>query len=280
MNRNRLLLIGLLALAIAGFASFTIYRALRIAIASTGGKQTTAIVAAGDLQVGQRLEEKDLRLVKLPASDLPQGVYQKSSDLVGRGVLQPISRNELILSSKIASGEAGAGLPALIPEGMRAVSVKVNDVIAVAGFVVPGTRVDVLLTGNPDEKNEKPNVRTTTVLQNVQVLAAGQKLQKSETGEAQTVPVITLLVNPDDAQKLALASQEGRIQLSLRNPVDTKAEKPAVVRNIALYDGPTPPQKKVATSKVVKTAKAPVPPPVTIYTVEMIRGDKRDVAKF
>lgn len=278
MDRKRLLMIGIVALAVAGFASYAVYRVLSLSLsAASHDAAQPAVVAANDLNVGQKLEEKDLRLVKLPASDLPAGYHATVSELVGRGVVLPMSKNELVLDTKIASDKSGSGLPALIPEGMRAVSVKVNDVISVAGFVVPGTRVDVLLTGNPTRDNDPANTQTTTVLQNVQVLTAGQKLQKSDKGEAETVPVITLLVSPEDAQKLTLASSEGRIQLSLRNPVDTQKENKPSVRNVALYNMPE--VKKPVAHKVAKK-ETPVPPPSAAYTVEMIRGDKREEAKF
>ena len=131
----------------------------------------------------------------------------------------PMGKGEFILTSKLAALNAGAGLPSLIPQGMRAVSVRVNDVVSVAGFVQPGTRVDVLATGNQGTGSDR---QTTTVLENVAVIAVGKSLDRNAAADAQAAPVITLLVSPDDAQKLALVSQEGRIQLSLRNPLDTK----------------------------------------------------------
>jgi pilus assembly protein CpaB len=162
---------------------------------------------------------------------------------------------------------------------MRAVSVRVNEVVAVAGFVVPGTRVDVLLTGNPTGTNEP---LTTTVLENVEVLAAGQKLQRSAQGEPQSVPVITLLVSPEDAQKLTMASNEGRIQLALRNPLDTSEENLAVLRDSSLYRmasaAPDPRPARTRVRRVAAPAKAAPAP--SMYVVEMIKGDKRDVTKF
>jgi pilus assembly protein CpaB len=198
--------------------------------------------------------------------------------VLGRGVVVSIAKGEFILPGKLAAENAGAGLPSLIPPGMRAVSVRVNEVVAVAGFVVPGTRVDVLLTGNPTGTNEP---LTTTVLENVEVLAAGQKLQHSAQGEPQSVPVITLLVSPEDAQKLTMASNEGRIQLALRNPLDTSEENLAVLRDSSLYrmGGPAPDPRPARTR--VRRAAAPKPAPQpSMYVVEMIKGDKRDTAKF
>jgi pilus assembly protein CpaB len=173
-----------------------------------------------------------------------------------------------------------AGLPALIPPGMRALSVRVNDVIAVAGFVLPGTRVDVLLTGNPGSGGDSV---TTTVLENVAVLATGQKLERNAAGEPQNTAVITLLVSPEDAQKLTLASQEGRIQLSLRNPLDTGQEKIASLRNAALYSGATPPPVTApprTPTKVKHVAPSAAPPRPVPYTIEIIRGNEKKEVNF
>lgn len=273
MNRHRLIIVGLLALSLAAFVSLGVYSALRSQLAANKVQTTSVVAALTDLPVGARLEEKDLHLVRLPAQDLPSNVFHSVSELVGRGVIIPVEKNELILSNKVAAENAGAGLPAIIPPGMRAVSVKVNDVVAVGGFVTPGTRVDVLLTGNPERGSDPGKVSTTTVLQNIQVLAAGTKLQTNPDGEAEKVPVITLLVSPEDAQKLTLASSEGKIQLSLRNPLDTAQEKTPLLRNARLYG-------EVAAAPVarVHTPKAPAAPPP--YVVEMIRGDKREVKQF
>jgi pilus assembly protein CpaB len=171
--------------------------------------------------------------------------------------------------------DAGAGLPSMIPPGMRAVSVRVNDVVSVAGFVQPGTRVDVLATGS--EGNDR---QTITVLQNVAVIAVGGSLLERIAGGEQTAPVITLLVSPDDAQKLALASQEGRIQLALRNPLDTKKDALLATRTNSLYLGEKPAAATDAKPKVRKMAAKVLAPASAPYQVEMIRGNKRDETKF
>ncbi|MCU1285268.1 MAG: hypothetical protein JWO13_1618 [Acidobacteriales bacterium] len=273
MERRKLLMVGLIALVLATVVSLGIFNILKRAISNGTGGGATVVVAALDLNVGAQIEEKDLRLVKLPPGDLPAGVFHQTSEVVGRGVLVPMMKNEPVLSSKIAAENAGAGLPSMIQNGMRAVSVKVNDVVSVAGFVVPGTRVDVLLTGTPAQNGE---LTTTTVLENVQVLAAGQKLQHDANGEPQQVPVITLLVSPEDAQKLTLANQDGKIQLSLRNPLDNQEQQPNSVKNAALYRLPSAP----APAKRAAKKAAPVVPPSNVYMVEMIRGNKRDEVKF
>jgi pilus assembly protein CpaB len=279
MNRTRLILIGVLALIVAGFISLSVYSSLSRRLAAANVPRTEVVAAAHDLSVGAQITEADLKVVKVPPDSLPMGTFRTSQELIGRGVIQPIAQNELVLSNKVASANAGAGLPPMIPPGMRAVSVKVNDVIAVAGFTIPGTRVDVLLTGDPKgNQNDKATVTTTTVLQNVQVLAAGQKLQRDAEGKPENIAVITLLVSPDDAQKLTLASTEGKIQLSLRNPLDVATDPRPSVQNIALY---MPPAGIKVPAKVRRAAAAaPAKPVPTFYAVEVIKGDKRDTAKF
>jgi pilus assembly protein CpaB len=279
MNRNRLLLIGILALGVGALVSYMVYSTLRRTVASVREANTQVVVAAADLQVGAKLEDKDLREIKLPGGDLPSGYFQNKADVLGRGVILPISKGEFILPAKLAAENAGAGLPSLIPPGMRAVSVRVNEVVSVAGFVTPGTRVDVILTGNPVGSNQP---LTTTVLENVEVLAAGQKLQRTAEGEPQTVPVITLLVSPEDAQKLTMAAGEGRIQLALRNPLDTTEENLAVLHDASLYKIQGPPRTPEPSRPKSRhaTVEPKLPPQPSVYVVEMIKGDKRDVTKF
>src|ERR1700736_5917755 len=256
MNRTRLLMIGVLALALGFLASVYVYRNLQ---SRTPGSDSgvDVIVAADDLQVGARVEEHDIKIIKIPAADLPPGSPRRRSEVLGHGVIVPISKGEFILPNRLAGENAGAGLPSLIPPGMRAVSVRVNEIVSVAGFVTPGTRVDVLLTGTPGGTGEQ---QTTTVLQNVAVLASGHTLERTATGEAQTTAVITLLVSPDDAQRLTLASSEGHIQLALRNPLDTKSDEVAAARTAGLYKGALAPTKP-AHPHPAKKIEAPAPGP-------------------
>ena len=196
--------------------------------------------------------------------------------MLGRGVIIPISKGEFILPSKLAPENAGSGLPSLIPPGMRAVSVRVNEVVSVAGFVGPGTRVDVLLTGTPNGSTEP---QTTTVLQNVAVIASGHTLERNANGEAQTTPVITLLASPEDAERLTLASSEGRIQLSLRNPLDTDQDTVDAANAKGLYkSGTEPAAPPKATVHHVKEKKTEKPPPSpSVLSVEVYKGDKKTV---
>ena len=276
MNRTRLMVIGLLALGLGAFVSFTVYRTLQSRTASTAEPGVDVLVAANDLAIGSKIEDKDVRVVKFPAGNLPPGALNRKSQVIGRGVVMGIGKGEFILPNKLAAENAGAGLPGLIPPGMRAVSVRVNEVVAVAGFVVPGTRVDVLLTGTPGNGSEE---QTTTVLENVAVIAAGQKLERNSAGEPQMTPVITLLVSPDDAQKLTLASTEGRIQLALRNPLDTKQEELTSTRTGGLYRNAVAPAP-LPKPRLTKVAKIAAPPPPSVYPIEVIRGNKREEEKF
>ena len=280
MNRNRLLLIGFIALAMGALVSFAVYKNLQSTRSANPAPGEEVLVAADDLQVGTKIEEKDIKPVRFPSSDLPAGVFHFKNKVIGRGVVLPISRGEFILTNKLAGENAGAGLPGLIPPGMRAISVRVNDTTSVSGFVLPGTRVDVLLTGNPGGSNEQ---QTTTVLENVAVIATGQKLERNAAGEPQITPVITLLVSPDDAQKLTLAANQGKIQLALRNPLDTRQEELAAAKADALYkitaapapSAPSRPRSRPAVAPVAVTPAAPAP-----YTIEIWKGDKREEDKF
>ena len=232
MNRTRLLFIGFVALALGAFVAFVVYKNLQSRSGANNEPGVDVVLATNDVQVGAKLGDRDVRLAHVPASVVAPNSYHSISTIIGRGMILPIQKGEFILPSKLAAENAGSGLPSLIPPGMRAVSVRVNEVVAVAGFVVPGTRVDVLLTGNPTGANEP---QTTTVLENVAVIAAGQKLERNAAGEPQSTPVITLLVSPDDAQRLTLASSQGHIQLALRNPVDTKQQDLPASKTNGLY---------------------------------------------
>ncbi|MGA3196267.1 MAG: Flp pilus assembly protein CpaB [Terriglobales bacterium] len=273
MNRSRLLIIGGLALAVGLLVSFTIYNKLRTYTGANVERSVQVLVANSDIPVGAKLADPDIRVVAFPESSVPPGAFTRKSLVIGRGAVLPISRGDFILPNKLAAEDAGAGLPSMIPQGMRAVSVRVNDVVSVAGFVQPGTRVDVLATGN--EGNQR---QTTTVLENVAVAAVGKNLDPNAP-DAQQAPVITFFLSPGDAQRLTLASQEGRIQLALRNPLDTKRGGIGATKASSLYpsDAPAPSDKPRTHKVIARNAPPPQPSP---YQVEMIRGSKRDETKF
>ncbi len=281
MNRTRLLLIGFVALALGAIVSYSVYRTLQTKSGGDASPGVEVVVAANDIPVGAKVGESDVKTVRYSAADLPANAFHLKTSVVGRGAILPIAKGEFFLPTKLAGENAGAGMPSLIPPGMRAISVRVNEVIGVAGFVVPGTRVDVLLTGNP---SGAPEQQTTTVLENVAVIATGQKLERNTAGEPLVTPVITLLVSPDDAQKLTLATTQGKIQLALRNPLDTKQQELASVNTGSLYKGVPMPVHVAASPHPTKPIKRTTPVPVTAlpsgYTVEVIKGTKKDVTKF
>jgi pilus assembly protein CpaB len=242
------------------------------------------VVAAADLQLGSELKKEDLTVVNFPAGQAPEGTFKEPSEVIGRGLIAPIVKNEPLLPSKLASKEAGAGLPPVIPEGMRAVSVRVNEVIGVAGYVLPGTRVDVVATASPNQ--ERADMTSKLILSNVQVLTAGTRMeQDQEKGKPVQVTVVTLLVNPEQSERLALASTEGKIQLALRNPLDQTAPETPGVKTAALVGTAralAPASKSTGSVRRTARSTAPAGPvtqiapmPEALPTVEVIRGDKR-----
>ena len=276
MNRNRLLFIGTIALALGAFVSFAVYSRLKSSAAVDTRPGVDVVVAANDLEVGARVQDRDVRVVRFPEGALPANTFHRMSQVVGRGVVQSVVRGDFILPSKLAGENGGSGLPSLIPPGMLAVPVRVNDVVSVGGFVVPGTRVDVLLTGNPASGGEQ---QTTTVLENVAVVANGSNLERNSNGEPQNSAVITLLVSPDDAQKLTLASAQGKIQLALRNPLDTGRHDLNSTGISVLYKG-LPVPVKAASKPAVRHAPTQAAAPPPSYSVQVIEGDKTTTTKF
>jgi len=207
MNRNRMLMLAFVALALSGVVTFLSYRLIRDKLRPSEDT-VSVVVVTQRVSLGMRLTPAQLRLAPWPKSAMVPGMFQDVNIAADRGVIIPIDINEPVLESRLAPKEAGAGLTTAIPDGMRAISIRVNDVIGVAGFVVPGTHVDVILTGNP---GSSPGEMAKTILENVQVLAAGQNVDSDAQGRPQTAQVVTLLVTPLDSQKLALASGQGRL---------------------------------------------------------------------
>jgi pilus assembly protein CpaB len=280
MNLNRMILGLAVAIVLAFLLSTFVYRQFKQATSSKAVVTQHIVVAASPLQLGTRVDATNLRLIPWPASESVTGMFTRIEDCANRALITPVAANELILESKLASKESGAGLSATIPEGMRALSVAVNEVVGVAGFVIPGTMVDVLVTGRMGGRGSQggggsENI-TRTILENVRVLAAGQKIEVDREGKPQTVPVITLLVSPDDAAKLAMASTQGKIQLALRNTIDSKkVDPPSVMEAVLFSGGAAPPPPKRTGPKV-----APPPLPPSAYVIEVITGNKRENKSF
>jgi pilus assembly protein CpaB len=277
MNRQlRTLLVLVVALVAAGVASFAVYRAVqRVPVKEVEIATQSVVVAARPLTVGAILGPDDVRLIAWPAKSPLAGGLAHIQDAVGRGLLNAVSENEPITESKLASREAGGGLPPTIPAGMRAISVKVDEVIGVAGFTVPGTHVDVLAT-----VTENNDSRTRTVVSNLQVLTAGTRYDQQEAKNGKPIPttVVTLLATPEDAEKITMAAQGGKVMLALRNPLDTAPTETNGVRLATLIGPPAPPPvvREVEGRKVVRAVRAPEPPPAPRpYVVETIRAAKR-----
>jgi pilus assembly protein CpaB len=237
-------------------------------------KRASIVLAARSLPVGAVVTEKDVKVVGWPGEALPPGYIRSVADAVGRGVITPVAENEPLLAAKVSTKDAGGGLPIIIRDGMRAVSVRVDEVIGVAGFVLPSTRVDVLLT--LDRSADRPQSITKTLLQNVQTLAAGQSVTRDKEGKPQTVTVITLLVSPDNAELLALAAKEGRLQLALRNTLDTLA----VSTNGARADKLSPSAAASPNRPQRNRAAATAAPRANPTVVEGYRGGERTLTTF
>jgi len=241
------------------------------------------VVANVNLPLGTRIKLTDLKLVPMPDAMLPKNSFSRIADVRDRTVTGAMFADEPVVKDRITAPGTGAGLAPMIAEGQRAVSVRVNDVIGVAGFVQPGMRVDVLVTGRPPGSSDSV---TRTVLQNVVVLSAGQVLQAEPKGQAINATVVTLQVSPQEAEVLILSSGEGHIQLVLRNPSDSRHETTSGTVLSSLY-GVSP--RAVADSEphpfarmpVVKKAAGPVapmpPPPTPPRTVEVVRGTKKSL---
>ena len=275
MNRIRMFSVLLIALSAGSGLAYATYDYLQSVPVKTVTVPTRPVVVAeADLSLGTELEASDLRVVDWPVSAVPTGAFDNAAELAGRGLVLSVVRHEPILPAKLAPDGAGAGLPPIIPQGMRAVSVRVNEVIGVAGYVLPGTHVDVLVTVSPTNRPE--HTTTKLVLPDVQVLTAGTRLEQDlDRATPIQVTVITLLVTPQQSERLALASTQGQIQLALRNPLDEGRPETTGVRPDGLLAGQAPPPRpgpKVA--PVPASPPAPVPPPAP--TVEVIRGDTRE----
>jgi len=254
--------------------------------------QKDVVVATRPLGVGVMIKPADVKVVKIAGDAFPKGGYAKVEDVLDRPVVSNILLEEAILDGRLAAKGSGLGLAPTIPVGMRAVTVRVNDVAGVAGFVLPGMRVDVLVTGRPPSGEGD---MTTTVLQNVLVLSAGQTIQPDARGQAIQAPSVTLLVNPAEAETLTLAGNDGHIQLILRNSSDQTIEKTPGRYISELYGaGRRPgPKEELPTQKprprpvVAQAAPAPPPPPVAAPPpppppdqVVVIRGTTKTVEVF
>jgi pilus assembly protein CpaB len=265
MTRVRIFAMLAIALTAGGTLAFGTYNLMKPGAEKVVAAPTQpVIVADADLALGDEVKAESVRVVQWPLGAAPEGAFARTDDVVGRGVLASVVRNEPLLEAKLAPRDSGIGLPPVIPPGMRAMSVRVNEVIGVAGYVL------------------REDMTSKLVLPNVQVLTAGTKLeQDADKSKPMQVSVVTLLVTPDEAEKLTLASTEGKIQLALRNPLDKSTPATSGVRPAVLLGAPPKPvvqaaaAKKPAGKAQAEAAPAPPLPAPAPATVEIIRGDKR-----
>jgi pilus assembly protein CpaB len=280
MNRTtRTVVVVFIALMVAAIASFGVYRAVQhMPVREVEVRSLYQVVASHDLAMGAMITKDDVKLVAWPASSPVTKGFTSIDKVLNRGLISGVVANEPLTELKLAPIEAGAGLPPSITEGMRAVSVKVNEVVGVAGFVVPGTRVDVMVTLRRDAERDS---MTRVVVSDVQVLTAGTRYDQEKARDGQPIPtsVVTLLVTPQDAERVALAAAEGNIMLTLRNPMDRKPTETSGIRTAGLLGQAPAPQPAV---KTVMNRRVATPPPVQaaapaakVYTVEAIRAAKR-----
>ncbi len=278
MNR-RLVTILLSAFVVAALCSVLVYRLVGMRIAASKPVPTTRVVAAAaDIKIGTVLAATDLTTIQIMGA-APKGAILDAKNAIGRGVVSSLYIGEPILDNRLAPMGSGGGLAATIRDGMRAIAVKVDQVVGVAGFVLPGMRVDVLISGTPpvnNGANGQNNTQVRTVLQNIEVLSAGTDIQKDAEGKPQQVQVVNLLVTPEQAQVMALASNETHIQLVLRNPLDTKV---APVQGTAMtnlfLDQNAPATKPKLTGRPIAVKKAP-----PMFNVTVINGATKTEEKF
>jgi len=279
MNPKRIVLAVVLAVVIAGIVSYAFM--MRLRSQQINEAKTIKLVAATQpLASGTPITADSVGLIDWPAKMPVTGSFSKLEDVVGRSVIYPIEEHQPIVEHDVAQAGSGIGLTVKIPEGMRAVSVRSNDVVGVAGFLYPGSHVDVLLTiAKTAEFAENP--QTQTILANVEVLTAGQRIEPDPKGKPETVNVVTLLLKPEDGEKLVLAASQGSIQFVLRNGADQNAPETKPV-NLADIMGKKPPEQKVQSSarRSVRPAVVTEPQRTVVYEVETFAGGTRKVDKF
>jgi pilus assembly protein CpaB len=279
MNK-RLSRILLFAFVIAAICSYLVYRVAGRQMNGNGKPATSKImIAARDLEIGTVLKEADFKEGEWVGAP-PKGALVAKETVVGRGVISTLYAGEPILDSRLAAPGSGGGMAATIRPGMRACAVKVDDVVGVSGFVVAGMRVDVLVSGTAPGAPANDGPKVKTVLQNIEVLSAGTNIQKDNEGKPVQVPVVNLLVTPEQAEILSLASNQFHIQLVLRNPLDTDTPKTPGVAMAGLFsDGSAPKQEAPVRRSAPPKAAAPVVQ-TRIYLVEVMNGAKRSEEKF
>ncbi len=280
MNARRLLPALFAALVVSGLFTWFLSRRFAKPVAAAPVRVKRFVAAAKNLEAGEQLQPSMLTLAEWPANQPLKGSFTKPEEIAGRVLLFPVGAGELVLDHHLALPGTGNGLTARIPEGMRAIAVRSDEVAGVAGFLLPGTFVDVLVTYHPSTASPADfGLATTTVLQNARVLTAGQKMEADPDGKANMASVVTLLVTPQEAEKLTLASSLGKILFVLRNTADRKEVAGLTPANFAsgipahAAEPAAAPQPRA--HPLGKTAPAPKP-----YSVQIIAGSKMSEQTF
>jgi len=280
MNRQtRTFVVLVVAVVVAAGASYAVYRAVAsIPVRQVEIATAKAVVAAKPMPVGTLVTRESVKEIDWPARTPLTGGYARIEDVIDRGLVAPVVENELLTVNNLAAKEAGAGLPPMITEGMRAISIRVDEVINVAGYVTPGTRVDVLVVINPTQDGSDRIARV--VVSNVPVLTSGTRYDQDESrkdGKPIRSTVVTLMVTPEDAERIALAQSDGRLMLTLRNPLDVEPTKTLGIRKAGLFTsgGAPAPVSRSTVRRAATPVALPLPTIPTVYTVETIKAAKK-----
>lgn len=273
MDVRRIGIALLIAFSFSAGASYFLYNRLRSQSKATQPTTIRIVAASTSLQAGAALTSENVTMIDWPGNIPITGSFSKTDEVVGRSLIYPVSPKQPILERDLAVAGSGIGLTVKIPEGMRATALRSNDVVGVAGFLYPGSRVDVMLTYRSEGRAEP---LTQTILQNVEVLTAGQRIEPDPQGKPETVNVVTLLLSPEDSQKIILASSQGGIQFVLRNGADRNTIQTKPVSMPDVTGGPKrAPEPRVLSAKVARLPKV-----TEFYVVETIAGGKRTTEKF
>lgn len=284
MNARRLAAPLLIALSVSSVCTFALSRKLH-ATASAQHPAQRYLASTHPLEAGEVIRPETLQVISWPADNPVPGAFLKPADLVGRAVLYPVDPNQPITERMVSAPGAGVGLAGRIPDGMRAIALKSDEVMGVAGFLLPGTHLDVLVTFHTDASRDP---RTVTVLQNAEVIAAGHQVQPDPQGRPATVDVVTLLLSPSDAERAVLASTQGAIHFVLRGGSDQGRTKDDGIL-LSQLGGPTVSSSNIPLPSSPAAAPhlstpAPVRPvhqtPPHQMTVQTISGDKQVLATF
>lgn len=295
--RNKRLILALTGAVICGLLGVLLVTQYLASVQNFQKDLGNVVVAKAEIPVGAKITADQLALAPIPNGSAPEGAYRTLDQVAGRVAVIPIGVREPITNNKLAPEGEGAGLGVLIPEGYRAMTVKVDEIVGVSGFVQPGSFVDVVAVIVPLGANAAQGPISKIVLQNIKVLASGARMDSPENErEPNNVGAVTLLVTPEQAEKLVLATGEGRLQLVMRNYTDQEdtrtagANKSSLLQGESLIPLPAAPSEKVADAKpvtprprvkrtnlVAQRAEKPAPAaqPVSRNSVELIEGSKR-----